>query len=167
MADVKIYDDISAPEQVEEITEEKINDVKTDEVKEDIKDVEERVEDKLEEIKAKKTELNEDRVIFETKKAIEDMKNEIIEEVAYTRDKLEEKTDEIKDVAEDTLDEEDINTAIENAVENEQLDKEADEKPKKVNPFLIGAVALGTILVAFIMCRPKNKDDEEGSGYGY
>ena len=167
MADVKIYDDISAPEQVEEITEEKINDIKTDEVKEDIKDIEERVDNKLEEIKAEKTELNEDRVIFETKKAIEDMKNEIIEEVAYTRDKLEEKTDEIKDVAEDTLDEEDINTAIENAVENEQLDKETDEKPKKVNPFLIGAVAFGTILVAFIMCRPRNKENEEGSSYGY
>ena len=77
MADVKIYDDISVPEQVEEITE-KIDDIKTDDVKEDIKDIEEKVDDKLEEIRAEKTELNEERVIFETKKALEEMKNEII-----------------------------------------------------------------------------------------
>ena len=137
MADVKIYDDISVPEQVEEITE-KIDDIKTDDVKEDIKDIEEKVDDKLEEIRAEKTELNEERVIFETKKALEEMKNEII----------------------------DVNTAIENASENEKLDSETEEKPKKVNPFLIGAVALGAIAVAWLMCKPKEKD-EGGTEYGY
>ena len=165
MADVKIYDDISVPEQVEEITE-KIDDIKTDDVKEDIKDIEEKVDDKLEEIRAEKTELNEERVIFETKKALEEMKNEIIDEVVYTRDKLEEKTEEIKDVTEDTLDETDVNTAIENAIENEKLDSETEEKPKKVNPFLIGAVALGAIAVAWLMCKHKEKD-EGGTEYGY
>ncbi len=168
MADVTIYDDISKPnaEVIDETKAAEVEGIK-EETKEVVTDINEKVDDKLKEIEQAKTELNEDRVIFETRKAVEDMKNEILDEIAYTRDKIEEKSDEIRDETENAIDEGDVETIVENAVENAELDKETEEKPKRVNPLIIACVAVASIALAVIACRPKQSEQEENNSYGY
>ena len=168
MADVTIYDDISKPntEVIDETKAAEVEGIK-EETKEDVKDINEKVDEKIKEIEQAKTELNEDRVIFETRKAVEDMKNEILDEIAYTRDKIEEKSDEIRDETENTIDESEVETIVENAVENAELDKETEEKPKRVNPLIIACVAVASIALAVIACRPKQNEQGEENPYGY
>ena len=85
-------------EDVKDETKDEIKDEKIEDVKDDVKTVDEKVEKKLDEIKAETAELREEKIIYETKKAIDELKSDVLDYMDDLKEDL--KNDELTEIAE-------------------------------------------------------------------
>lgn len=148
-------------EDVKDETKDEIKDEKIEDVKDDVKTVDEKVEKKLDEIKAETAELREEKIIYETKKAIDELKSDVLDYMDDLKEDL--KNDELTEIADsgDTDILEERVTVLENK-NAEDEEKKEEEKPDKKHKFISLCAIFGLVGIALIyFIKEKNKGDEK------
>ena len=148
-------------EDVKDETKDEIKDEKIEDVKDDVKTVDEKVEKKLDEIKAETADLREEKIIYETKKAIDELKSDVLDYMDDLKEDL--KNDELTEIAES--DDNDILEERVTILENknaEDEEKKEEEKPDKKHKIISLCAIFGLVGIALIyFIKEKNKGDEK------
>lgn len=156
MAEIVLNNEEVKDEKKDEIKEKKIDDVK-----EDVKTVDEKVEKKLDEIKAESAELREEKIIYETKKAIDELKTDVLDYMDDLKDDL--KNDELTEIANttdsDILEERVTVLENKNAEDEEKVEENIPDKKHKIISLCAIFALVGVALLCFI--KEKKKGDEE------
>lgn len=156
MAEIVLNNEEVKDEKKDEIKDEKIEDVK-----DDVKSVDEKVEKKLDEIKAETAELREEKIIYETKKAIDDLKSDVLDYMDDLKEDL--KNDELTEIANsadnDVLDERVTVLENKNAEDEEKEEENIPDKKHKIISLCAIFALVGVAILCFI--KEKKKGDEE------